>query len=109
MSYHHFLFSYSVSPTDQNSSEKIEKSDKVRKKIAEIDELFWTKEVNVETTFYGEISLKNGDISSRRNEAQSYVKKIIKNVMEENDAFFSVNVEVSLMVDELGERINFSI
>lgn len=109
MSCHYFLFSYSVSPTDLNNSEKVEKSDRVRRKIAEIDELFWNKEDDIETTFFGEISLKSSDINSKRSEAKEFVKKIIKNVMEENDAFYCVSVEVSMMVDKLGERIKFSI
>lgn len=105
-----FIFTYSVSPYGANDIDrKTKKADKVRNKIGEIKNSDWTKLKDVETTFVGDMWLTNDETSKMRNQAEKIVKEEISEIMNEHDALFDVSVYVALMIDRLGEHMEFSI
>ena len=102
MSCHYFLFTYSVSVA---GSHEVELADKVRRKIAKLEQ--WKKLERVETAFSGELYLIADTVSAKRKEAQSDVKEAINKIVDDSDALNSVYVNVALLVDGLGEYIEF--
>ncbi|CAJ1866007.1 MULTISPECIES: hypothetical protein [Aeromonas] len=103
---HCFLFTYSVSPLNTNHK-VVEQADKVRKKIAELNQ--WTKLDSVETTFVGELYLVESTLDGKRREAENDVTNVLKDLLDEMDAYSSVWVDVALLVDGLGEHIEFKV
>jgi len=103
-----FLFTYSVSPMSDEAT-KIQKANSTRRQIAEIEKDKWEKLTDVETAFAGEIYLESYIASKQRKEAQEIVSNELKKVIDENKALFDIWVSVALMVDGLGECIEFKI
>lgn len=103
-----FIFTYSVSPNGEEDR-KTRLTDKVRRKIAEIDKIGWKKLDNVETTFAGDITLTSLELSRKRDEATSIVEKEIRSVIDEHDAYSDIWVHIALMIDGLGEHIDIRI
>ncbi|WP_074939187.1 hypothetical protein [Ectopseudomonas composti] len=108
MAYYDFLFTYSVSPIG-GDEKAVMLSDKVRKKIADIDEYKWSKLDAVETTFAGELYLTATSTDGRRDEAERTVKDVLRAVVDECEAFSDVWVKVALMLDKHGVYIEFKI
>lgn len=109
MTSHHFLFTYSVSPHNANLRTDKDISDDMRRKIAQISEFLWTKLTNVETTFSGTIFLEGDSVIKKRIDARKQVIKVIKDLLIEHDSYVNVNVNVALMVNGLGECMEFKI
>ena len=106
MSGHHFLFTYSVSPNGTDDKEKVA-ADKVRKKIAELNQ--WEKLEDVETAFVGRLSLSSSNLDDKRSEAVEVVKDVLRDIVEELDAYSDVWINVALSVDGLGKHIEFKL
>lgn len=105
-----FIFTYSVSPYGVNDIDrKTKQADKVRNKIGEIKNRDWTKLKDVETTFVGDIWLTNDETKKMRNQAEKIVKEEISEIISEYNALLDVSVYVALMIDSLGEHMEFSI
>ena len=108
MSYYHFLFTYSVSPNG-DGDKKTRIADRVRRKIAEIEEYGWKKLDNVETTFAGKIYLTAVGTQEKREDAEKIVTDVLRKVIDEDDAYSDVWVSVALIVNGLGQYIDFRI
>ncbi len=108
MSHYDFLFTYSVSPMD-DEDRKIKLADKVRRNIAEIEMDNWQKLDDVETTFTGKVNLQNTTVNGKRDEAEQIVIDALREVVDDHDAYHATWVSVALMVNGLGEYIKFKI
>lgn len=80
MSKQNFLFTYSVSPTENVTERKKELADKVRDNIAKINIDGWTKSTIVETTFWGTIEVTGSSYEERGKSAAKVVKSAIETV-----------------------------
>ena len=106
MSTHTFLLTYSVSPigTDHKAA------DVIRARIAKLDcHNRWIKLVGVETTFKGKIDLSYALLENQKKEIQDKITKIIKTVFDEKSKTFGVFIDVAILVDGMGEVIEFCI
>ncbi len=108
MSTYKFLFTYTVSPKDSTAT-KIALADTVRKNIASLKVDEWTKLASVETTFSGVFYLTNSTINGKRTEAEKLVKNTLREVIDKQNAYLQILVDVALMVDGLGEHIEFRV
>ncbi|MBA5236682.1 hypothetical protein H2Y54_08975 [Pectobacterium aroidearum] len=108
MSYFNFLLTYSTSPHRDNDID-IRIADKLRKKLAEINEKDWRKLDEVETTYIGKVDLKSAGVDNKRNEAEKIIKDIFREKIDENDAYNYTWVNIALMVNGLGEHIEVCI
>ncbi|WP_151707455.1 hypothetical protein [Acinetobacter sp. TUM15064] len=106
---HHFLFTYSVSPVNENLRSHRDSSDDMRRKIAKIKQVSWNKLTLVETAFIGEVYLIRGTTDDKRAEAQDDIYKVIEALLREHQAYAQVRVDIALMVDGLGECIEFCV
>lgn len=109
MTKHDFLFTYSVSPFDNDLRRHRESSDNIRKKIAQINEQLWLKLSSVETTFIGTMFLHGATNEAKKKEACDKVTKVIKAVLDEHKAYMEVHVYIALMVNGLGVCVEFSV
>lgn len=100
------MFTYSLSPSN-TTHKAVELADKVRKKIADLNK--WEKLDSVETTFVGELYLVESTLDGKRREAEEDVTSVLKDLLDEMDAYTSVWVNIVLLVDGLGEHIEFKI
>ncbi|MFQ0831237.1 hypothetical protein AAH211_22380 [Serratia fonticola] len=102
-----FLLTYTVQPMTMSDSDK-EKADKVRKKIASIDE--WVKYSDVETTFMGEVSITSYSDESRKRDAKQEVKSLFLPILKEFDASEkSVTICCVMMVHHIDTPFEFEI
>lgn len=108
MSEHHFQIAYEV--TD-NGEDKEREKDIARDRIREHDE--WSIVENISTTLVGQLSIPSGDIDYKRKEAESKVWDIFSDLLKgkegEKDVYKDVKIYISLMVDGLGEHIEFRV
>lgn len=108
MSAYNFLFTYTVSPKDSTTT-KITLADNVRKNIASLKVHEWTKLATVETTFSGVVYLTNSTTNGKRTEAEKLIKNILREVIDKQHAYLHISVDVALMVNGLGEHIEFKV
>ncbi|MGR5517906.1 hypothetical protein [Vibrio sp. Y29_XK_CS5] len=107
MTSHDFLFTYSVSPLDGSKDEHKKAADTVRRRIAELER--WEKLVSVETTFVGRLNLIETLISSKRREAKGDVTYAIELILDDLEVSSFVTIDIALLVDGLGEYMEFRI
>ncbi|MDK9422121.1 hypothetical protein WCT88_06590 [Pectobacterium carotovorum] len=108
MSYFNFLLTYSTSPRGDDDI-YIKTADKLRKKLAGINEKDWHKLDEVETTYVGKVDLKSVGVDNKRNEAEKIITAIFKEKIYENDTYDYTWVNIALMIDGLGEHIKVRI
>lgn len=103
---HYFQVTYSVHPN--GDSEKEEKAAaSVRKELRDVPG--WKTVDKIETVLVGVMELAAPTRDGKRTEAQQIAEKKIKKVVDELDVYSDVWVYVSLMVDQLGPHIEFSL
>ncbi|OZY39776.1 hypothetical protein CJF43_21455 [Pseudomonas fragi] len=108
MTKHHFLFTYSISPTgDTENAAKA--ADKVRKGIANIENPDWLKLSTVETTFSGRVTLSAETACEKREEARDIFDRELRNVIDSYKARCDIRANISVMVDGLGPRMDIII
>jgi len=108
MASYKFLLTYSVK-AHQSTVSCQNLADKVRKRIERLDVEGWTKLENVETVFSGDISLTSGLISEKIREATKQVKQVFLDQLKNENAYSDVDIYAVLMVNGLGESIEFSV
>ncbi|EGR0063423.1 TPA: hypothetical protein I7753_21485 [Vibrio vulnificus] len=102
---HYFQLTYSVRPLSDDSKDK-RAAEKARKLIRE--NLKWESISKIETTLVGEISIRRSDLDEMRYEAKELIDDEIRDMLKENEVFDDIRVNLSLMVDGLGQHIEFS-
>ncbi|MFT2159848.1 hypothetical protein [Pseudomonas putida] len=107
MSSHRFQLTYSI--THLSDTEKsLTAAKQVRDKIARTQFENWTKVEKVETTFKGTFYLRKLYLDDRKTEAEDIVRMAFGNIMSELNASLEVWAHCSLMVEGLGESLEFS-
>lgn len=104
-----FLLTYSVSPSDNDNREHQNHAVRVRQKLNRVEIENWIKLEDVETAFKGIVHLSDSIISKKREEAETHVRDELKAVMRSLDAYFETRIDVVMMVQGLGETIEFHI
>lgn len=105
MTQRNFLLTYSVKPVTDHSSDE-DKADKVRKKIARINE--WIKSSDVETTFLGKVEITYTRESYKIEEAQEEVCRLFIPILEEFDASSrDVKIHCAMMVENIEQPFEF--
>lgn len=107
MATHFFLLTYSVSPCDPQKQRDQNHADSLRQKLNRIELDDWKKLESVETAFSGMIRINEAPLEKKREEAQEIVSDKFKEVMRSLDAFTSTRIKVALMVQGLGDVIEF--
>ncbi len=108
MTKHHFLLTYSISPTgDTDNAAKA--ADKVRKGIANIENPDWTKLSTVETTFSGRVTLTAETVCEKREEARDVIDRELRGIIDMYKAHCDIRANISLLVDGLGPRMDIII
>ena len=108
MTKHHFLFTYSISPTGETEN-AAKAADKVRKGIANIENPDWFKLSTVETTFSGRVTLSAETACEKREEAREIFDREIRNVIDMCKARCEIQADITLLVDGLGPRMDIII
>ncbi|HHQ4312166.1 TPA: hypothetical protein ACSP7Z_002813 [Serratia fonticola] len=102
-----FLLTYSVRTVTKNQSDK-DKADKVRNKIANIDE--WVKQSPVETTFTGKMYITGDTDQAKKKTAIKNVQAIFLPILEEFEAKADkVVIDCVLSVNNIKEAFDFEI
>lgn len=109
MTAHSFLLTYSVSPCDSDNREHQNHAARVRQKLNRVEIENWIKLHDVETAFKGTMYLSNTILSKKREEAETHARDELKAVMKSLDAYLETRIDVVLMVQDLGETIEFNI
>ena len=105
MSNKSFLFTYSVSPLNDDYKDV---ADIIRNRIARLDgENGWIKLDHVETAFKGMLDITKVTLESKREEAEKKVSEILETVFDEKYPSHKVWISVALLVNELGGAIEF--
>ena len=108
MTKHHFLFTYSISPTGDTES-AAKSAEKVRKGIANIENPDWNKLSTVETTFSGRVTLTEDAVCEKREEEREIFDREIRNVIDICKARCEIQADITLLVDGLGPRMDIII
>ena len=108
MTKHHFLFTYSISPVE-GSDNAAKAADKVRKGIANIELLDWSKLSTVETTFSGRMTLTAETACEKREEARDIIDRELRGVIDACKARCEIRADITLLVDGLGPRMDIII
>ena len=103
---YHFQLTYSVRPNGDNDKEE-RAAQKARKLLKNIDG--WVSLENVETTIVGTLKLNSVGVRDKREEARENVEETIADILKNYEIFNDIWVNASLMVDTLGEHIEFRI
>lgn len=109
MANHVFLLTYSVSPANDDHREHQALAVSLRQKLNRVEIEDWVKLSSVETSFSGHMYLNETIVSKKRQEAQDIVWNQFKEVMDSLSAYRETIVSVALMVQGLGEHIEFTI
>lgn len=108
MSQHSFILTYSVSP--YRAGAQVEKiAHKVRRDIAAMEIWDWKKLRDVETTFAGTLELTGFDVAEKREEALQLIADQIQSILRMAEGSHDVWVHAALLVDGLGEHLQFSV
>ena len=103
---YHFQLTYSVRPSGDSDKEE-RAAQKARKLLKNIDG--WFSLESVETTIVGTLKLNSVGVRDKREEAKEKVEERIADILKNYEIFSDVWVNASLMVDTLGEHIEFRI
>ncbi|ATP49857.1 hypothetical protein ACF8Q9_08470 [Pseudomonas sp. TYF_15] len=109
MASHSFLLTYSVSPYTETDRQHQNQAVRLRQKLNRIEIEEWNKLETVETAFKGVVHLSETTITQKRNEAEDIAWNQIKEVMESLGAYKDTTVHVVMMVQGLGEIIEFKL
>ncbi|EIA6527246.1 hypothetical protein [Escherichia coli] len=105
MTQRNFLLTYSVRPVTDHPTDE-EKADKVRRKIARIDE--WFKTSDVETTFLGKVEITYTSESYKKEQAEDEVRRLFIPILEECDARSrDVKIHCAMMVENIEQPFEF--
>ena len=103
-----FLLTYSVK-VKRNSMECERAARHVRDKIASIDNLYWSKQSEVETTFSGLIDVQGDSHESRRQHAKRHFSQVLIECLEGIPHAHHPELNVVTLVDGLGDPIKFDV
>lgn len=109
MANHVFLLTYSVSPENEDNHEHRDLAVSLRQKLNRVEIEDWVKLSSVETAFSGNMYLNESIISKKRQEAQDIAWNKFKEVMDSLNAYRGTIVSVALIIQGLGEHIEFTI
>ncbi|MCE0968874.1 hypothetical protein [Pseudomonas sp. NMI4491_12] len=103
-----FLLTYSVRGA-RNSIECERAARHVRDKIASIDNLYWSKKLEVETTFSGFIGVLGSSHQSRRQHAKRHFSQVLADCLNGIPHAHLPELHVVALVDGLGDPIEFDV
>lgn len=109
MTTYSFLLTYSVSPSIEQNRDHQNQAVRLRQKLNRVELDEWTKLESVETAFSGVMHLSDSILSKKRQEAQDIAWNQFKDVMDSLEAYRDTSVNVALMVQGLGDLIEFSV
>ncbi|MEW5669075.1 hypothetical protein AB1288_22475 [Pseudomonas putida] len=109
MASHAFLLTYSVSPYTETDRVHQNQAVRLRQKLNRIEIEEWVKLETVETSFKGVVHLSETIIQQKRNEAEHIAWTHIKDVMDSLGAYKDTTVHVAMMVQGLGDLIEFKL
>jgi hypothetical protein len=109
MAIHAFLLTYNVSPAIETDREHQNQAARLRQKLNRVELEDWTKLESVETAFSGFMHLSESIHTTKRHAAQDLAWSRFKGVMDSLGAYRDTTVNVALMIQGLGEAIEFSI
>ncbi|WP_025122617.1 MULTISPECIES: hypothetical protein [unclassified Serratia (in: enterobacteria)] len=102
-----FLLTYTVRPVSDYSGD-IDKADKVRNKIAEIEE--WFKYSTVETTFMGEAYITGDTDQAKKRNAIKHVETLFVPILEKFEASENdVVIDCVMMVHNIEKPFQFEV
>lgn len=108
MSTHYFLFTYDVTPAEDRPHKQAD-ANRLRSAIGRLQEPKWEKNSSVDTAFTGTIEL-NGLTHEKRIAARKFIKQILRKVSDEYLIdYLDADIDVLLMVDGLGESMEFRV
>lgn len=109
MSEYHFIFTYQVIAKESKflfisiGSDKA-LAEEVRKEAAKINKIGWKKIEGIDTAFSGVFTLVK---INKMIEAENLVREALGEVLEKYQASDKIEINVALMVDGLGECMEF--
>lgn len=106
---HAFLLTYSVSPYAETDRAHQNQAVRLRQKLNRMEIEEWVKLETVETAFKGVVHLSETTLVQKRNEAENIAWTQIKEVMESLGAYKDTTVHVAMMVQGLGDLIQFEL
>ncbi|WDU60771.1 hypothetical protein LRS56_18090 [Pseudomonas poae] len=109
MASYSFLLTYSVSPYTETDRVHQNQAARLRQKLNRVEIEDWVKLETVETAFKGVVHLSETTITQKRNEAENIAWNQIKGVMDSLGVYKETTVHVALMVQELGDLIEFKL
>ncbi|MFF7108858.1 hypothetical protein [Pseudomonas sichuanensis] len=109
MASHSFLLTYSVSPYTETDRQHQNQAVRLRQKLNRIEVEEWVKLETVETAFKGTVHLNETTITQKRSEAENIAWQQFKEVMDSLGAYKDTTVHVAMMVQGLGELIEFKL
>lgn len=108
MKTYNFIFTYAMSQSGYLSDKKCESIKKLENKIGNRQIEKWTKLDKVENTFIGELVLHSCSISEKREEAKRIVRTVFEEMMFEIEVYSDVTFTIAMLVDGLGEYLEFN-
>ncbi|MBD2849092.1 hypothetical protein [Acinetobacter baumannii] len=108
MKTYNFIFTYTISQSGYYSDKKSESIKKLENKIGERQKEKWIKLDTVENTVVGELVLCSYNISEKREEAKQIVRTVFEEMMFEIDVYSDVTFTIAMLVDGLGEYMEFN-
>ncbi|EHU1961281.1 Uncharacterised protein [Acinetobacter baumannii] len=108
MKTYNFIFTYGMSQSGYPSDKKCESIKKLENKIGNRQIEKWTKLDKVENTFIGELVLHSCSISEKREEAKQIVRTVFEEMMFEIEVYSDVTFTIAMLVDGLGEYLEFN-
>lgn len=109
MATHSFLLTYSVSPSNDSNQHHQNQAVRLRQKLNRVELDDWTKLESVETAFSGSVHLSESILEKKRQEAQDIAWNQFKDVMDSLEAYHDTAVTVAMMVQGLGDVIEFGV
>ncbi|MBJ2282920.1 hypothetical protein JFT66_02085 [Pseudomonas sp. MF6755] len=101
-----FLMTYSVTAYSESDRSL---TDRGRRKIADMQTTGWGKIDDLETAFSGTLTLTEIFIEGQRNQAETQVREVIRDLMTQAEAYAECQVTVAVLVDGLGPHISLVI
>ncbi|WP_221800542.1 hypothetical protein [Oceanobacter mangrovi] len=104
MPYRHYQLTYSISPKNAQCQAEAQKA---RRAIKESSQ--FTNVDHLETVVVGELYLARDSQYGQKREAQEDIENFITGILNDAEVFKYVHVHCSLMVDGLGEHLQFTV